>query len=184
MRRYSHFFSTIHDEAAPIGAIGRGSHYSVLRAIVWQPKLAFHDFVIVWDEDHDTRIIWIAEQLLAQGLLTPVLALGERKGAVTVLSSLQPSAKYAQQVNAITEGVPSDSFPADVAFFPQSVGGIIQGEDARATAYLSGIFALWQIGTKPPEFSEKEYRIAPTASAALGTGLLSQVAGKAPLPKR
>lgn len=153
MRQYSHFFSTIHDESEPLGDLGRGAHYSVLRAVLWQPKLAFHDFAAIWDEDHDVRVIWVAEQLLAEGLLAPVVAIGERKGALAVITSTRTSEKYAQQVEDIAQGVPHDPFTSDVAFFPESVGTVIQAEEARVRAYLAGIFALWQVGTKKPQFS-------------------------------
>lgn len=35
LRRYSDFFKTLHDEEAPTGNLGRGTHYSVLRAVVF-----------------------------------------------------------------------------------------------------------------------------------------------------
>ena len=35
MRKYSDFFKTLHDEQAPTGNLGRGTHYSILRAVVF-----------------------------------------------------------------------------------------------------------------------------------------------------
>ena len=35
MRKYSGFFKTLHDETAPTGCLGRGTHYSVFRAITF-----------------------------------------------------------------------------------------------------------------------------------------------------
>ena len=37
MTQYSQFFQTLHDELTPTGTLGRGTHYSILRAVV------FHD---------------------------------------------------------------------------------------------------------------------------------------------
>ena len=33
VQRYSHFFSTLYDETEPVGTLGRGTHYSVLRSL-------------------------------------------------------------------------------------------------------------------------------------------------------
>ena len=64
MKQYSPFFSTLHDEDGPVGHLGGGTHYSVLRAVLWEPEPAFHDFAVVWDEDHDLRVVWVLEQML------------------------------------------------------------------------------------------------------------------------
>ncbi len=54
---YCHFFQTLYDETHPVGNLGRGTHYSVLRAPVWHDELlnriarcAFLDFAVIWDE--------------------------------------------------------------------------------------------------------------------------------------
>ena len=77
MRTYSPFFQTLYDEQAPVGHLGRGTHYSVLRAAVFHDELGeilpenrykgphakFHDFAVIWDEDHDKRVIEVIEQI-------------------------------------------------------------------------------------------------------------------------
>src|SRR5260370_21913517 len=89
---YSAFFQTLHDEAKPVGKIGRGTHYSILRAQVWQDerlkplkKGMLADFAVIWDEDHDERVIEVIEWLYFEGLLSPIRFIGERKGSLTVL---------------------------------------------------------------------------------------------------
>ena len=64
MRKYSEFFQTLHDEVPPYRNFGRGTHYSVLRAVVFGDSegnllgnARFQDFAVVWDEDHDERVI-------------------------------------------------------------------------------------------------------------------------------
>ena len=64
MHKYSAFFETLHDERTPTGKLGRGTHYSVLRAVVFSDSMGkpltaaqFADFAIIWDEDHDERVI-------------------------------------------------------------------------------------------------------------------------------
>lgn len=34
-RAHSTLFSCLHDEAEPIGSLGRGTHHSVCRAVTW-----------------------------------------------------------------------------------------------------------------------------------------------------
>lgn len=154
MRVYSSFFHTLHDEASPVGHLGQGTHHSVLRAVVWkQHQPLFHDFAVIWDEDHDERIIWVAEKLCAEGLLGSVVALGERKGGITVLTLTRLSPAYLKAVEAITEHPPSDSFTATVDVFPGEAPRIINDDIERVRAYLAGIHALWTLGSKPCTFS-------------------------------
>jgi Bacterial RNA polymerase, alpha chain C terminal domain len=94
MRTYSDFFKTLHDETGPTGHLGRGTHYSVLRAIVFHdplgkalPEGQFADFAVIWDEDHDERVMVPIEEFYRRGILSSFLVFGERKGAFTAILS-------------------------------------------------------------------------------------------------
>ncbi|MCS6038242.1 hypothetical protein LNQ52_33090 [Klebsiella pneumoniae subsp. pneumoniae] len=55
-------------------------------------------FAIIWDEDHDTRIVDVLEIALMRNLLGPVVFAGERKGSLNIVLSpdfdrLTPSEK-------------------------------------------------------------------------------------------
>ncbi|MDV3385655.1 hypothetical protein NX009_29435 [Klebsiella pneumoniae] len=102
---YSQFFHTIYDEKSPVGRIGRGTHYSVFESVQWlSPSLGRYKspkvqkFAIIWDEDHDTRIVDVLEIALMRNLLGPVVFAGERKGSLSIVLSpdfdrLTPSEK-------------------------------------------------------------------------------------------
>ncbi|MGZ7238461.1 hypothetical protein ACXWO6_09600, partial [Streptococcus pyogenes] len=52
---YSTLFTTIYDETAPIGNLGRGTHYSILRSTESCNSLLddlnhfqIHDFAVIW----------------------------------------------------------------------------------------------------------------------------------------
>src|SRR5258708_7952549 len=122
---YSPFFNTLHDETAPVGDLGRGTHYSVMRAITWHdaqlrvlPKASALDFAIIWDEDHDTRVVALVEKMYFEGLLAPVRFVGERKGMFTVL--IDPATPlgrdraaleaYVKHVEGVAEGDGGDSW--------------------------------------------------------------------------
>lgn len=162
MTKYSDFFATLYDEKGPVGELGRGTHYSVLRAVLWEAEPCFHDFAVVWDEDHDIRIIWVIEQLYARRLLAPVLVVGERKGGVSVITSAEQTPSYRRQVEEVTTSVPSDSFSSDVEAIAAGTASIVNADDARVRAYLAGICALWSLGSKPLRFSTEPYRLPPT----------------------
>jgi hypothetical protein len=90
MQTYSDFFKTLHDETSPTGHLGRGTHYSVLRAVVFHDPMGnalsegqFADFAVIWDEDHDTRVMEPIEKLYLKGLLASFIMFGERKGTFT-----------------------------------------------------------------------------------------------------
>jgi hypothetical protein len=92
MQTYSDFFKTLHDETSPTGHLGRGTHYSVLRAVVFHDPMGnalsegqFADFAVIWDEDHDTRVMEPIEEIYRRGLLSSSLMFGEHKGTLTAI---------------------------------------------------------------------------------------------------
>jgi hypothetical protein len=94
MQVYSTFFKTLHDETSPTGHLGRGTHYSVLRAMVFHdsmgrplPDAHVADFAVIWDEDHDARVIEPIEEIFCRGLLSSFVMFGERKGVFTAIPS-------------------------------------------------------------------------------------------------
>jgi hypothetical protein len=102
MQRYSDFFRTIHDETSPAGYLGRGTHYSVLRTVVFHdpvgkplPEGQFANFAVVWDRDHDVRVIEPILEIYRRGLLSSFVAFGEHKGLFTAILSnkLSPDIK-------------------------------------------------------------------------------------------
>jgi Bacterial RNA polymerase, alpha chain C terminal domain len=98
MQTYSDFFKTLHDEQKPTGYLGRGAHYSVLRAVVFHdplgkplPQGQFADFAVIWDEDHDVRVMEPIEEIYWRGLLSSFIMFGEHKGCFTAILSNKSS---------------------------------------------------------------------------------------------
>lgn len=162
---YSTLFSTIYDEQAPVGLIGRGTHYSILRTAqflnnLYQPQtpLKIQDFCIVWDEDHDIRVIEVIEQLYLKNLLAPVLFIGERKGGVTVIldkefynnKSLLRS--FSQQLNEISQGLDdpwcSEVGSLDLVTKEANPETLINDASEKVSVYLNNINNLWSLGQK------------------------------------
>ncbi|MCY1271612.1 hypothetical protein D9M68_223140 [compost metagenome] len=169
---YSPLFSCLYDEPAPIGKIGRGTHYSVFRCVEPRDvdrnrldKPQIHDFAVIWDEDHDTRVISVVEQLYMENLLSPVQFIGERKGSLTVLVaarffwSAKPEEfeKWKAKVEEIANnGFHDDYWPLEVGSFDRRLGSphqtdfasIIQDDANRVGVYLRNIDNLWRLGTR------------------------------------
>jgi hypothetical protein len=94
MQQYADFFRTLHDETGPVGRLGRGTHYSVMRAAVFHDALGrslrkarLTDFAIIWDEDHDMRVMDVIGEIYRRGLLSSFFMFGERKGMFTAVLS-------------------------------------------------------------------------------------------------
>jgi hypothetical protein len=159
---YSPIFQTLHDETRPVGQLGRGTHYSVLRVPIWQdewlnplPQGALLDFAVIWDEDHDERVIEAIEALYFGGLLAPVRIIGERKGSLCVLieaKTVQAWDKialrsYREAVNDISQSL-QDPWPATVEQIFGPSHSIIHAAPESVDTYLRNIHLLWSLGMK------------------------------------
>lgn len=174
---YSPFFTCLYDEQKPVGYLGRGTHYSVLRTAEWfdvdrsrLDEAQVHDFAVIWDEDHDERVINVIERIYMAGLLPPVQFIGEKKGMLTVIlaarfylgQSKGALERYETKINEISQKQDCDSWPAELGSFHRqcddpphtSPGGIISDSEDRVITYLQNIDSLWALGTKPhrPDF--------------------------------
>lgn len=173
-RYYSDFFHCVHDEPSDYGSLGRGTHYSILRAIEWLDVIGkpvsnglVHDFAVIWDEDHDTRVIEAIERMYMEGLLFAVQFVGERKGTITVIvdpkfyrqlgnSGLDT---YKRKIEEITSSLSSgDDWPCDVGTFSKPIfkssspqpeyGWLINDSFERVDTYLRNIDNLWSLGSR------------------------------------
>lgn len=162
---YSHLFHTLHDEKEPYGTMGRGTHYSVFSAAQWfnydrklidGGKANVQRFAIVWDEDHDDRVVSLAEKAYMAGIFAPVLFIGERKAHLSVVVAdefYQIIQKDWASYNIAWADLASDVF-GDVWNFDQIVpmshaadSGIIASHPGHVTTYLQNIHNLWNIGS-------------------------------------
>jgi len=166
------FFKTLHGETGPVERFGRGTHYSVMRAPIWQDKWlnampdgAMLDFALIWDEDHDERVLEVIEQLYFASLLAPVRFIGERKGTLSVLIDPETVARwkpavlrrYRQAVSDISN-CQNDPWPAHVSTLTSLAStparavslepSIIHEDRAKVVAYLQNIDMLWHVGFK------------------------------------
>lgn len=167
---YSNLLSCLYDESEPVGRLGSGAHYSVFRSVEWlnvqrKPlKISeVHDFAVIWDYDHDTRIIPLIENIYMAGLLSPVQFIGESQGHLTILIAAQYRSygegvdEYQRLVTEITNNMGGDHWFVEVGDFdrsphsPQgtSLQGIVNDNEDKVYTYLRTIDILWRLGTKP-----------------------------------
>lgn len=175
MLTYSPFFATLHDEVRPTGQLGRGTHCSILRAVGWHDLLGqlvdeamWTDFGVVWDEDHDTRVIDVVTVMHQRGLLGRALFVGERKGDFTVVVSddfytlvrgpqgveeyefvggAEGIEAYRKEVEQITQAL-SDPWPTHVERIGTPSGYLINDKPERVAMYLNTLNMLWALGPK------------------------------------
>jgi len=181
---YSEILHFIYDESEAHGHLGRGTHYSVFRVPEWfdvigkpAEKALQHDFAVLWDEDHDERIISVIERLYVNGLLFPVQFIGERKGMLTAIlasnfwySGTEAKLKaYQSQFEKLSGYVEDDWWNTEFGMFDKSLvhgaphqtdlKGIINDGAEKVDTYVRNIDNLWSIGSKP--FSVQQKPIKP-----------------------
>ena len=171
LTQYSSLVSTVYNESATIGLIGRGSHYSILRATTSYDKtlkltrvVNVHDFAVVWDEDHDNRIMEVVERMCIENLLSPVIFIGERKGGVTILVNKEfyDDKEKLQFFNAMVNGICDsldDAWGCDVGYFDSNsvevtneARMLINDNETKVKTYLLNIENLWSLGVKRHKF--------------------------------
>jgi hypothetical protein len=173
MQTYSEFFQTLHDELTPTGTLGRGTHYSILRAVVFHDaegkpsrEARFHDFAIIWDEDHDKRVLEPIEKIYYAGLLSQFLMFGERKGAFVGVLARDMTADVrflalSDRVKEITRSVAGDAWPAQLLEIDAAAGQIIRDGPAKVELYLSNLRMLWDLGSKSAQSFARDSATVP-----------------------
>jgi hypothetical protein len=163
LRKYSDFFQTLHDENPPRHSFGRGTHNSILRAVVFgdsegnmASNARFADFAVIWDEDHDERVIEPIEKIYFAGLLPLFLMFGERKGGFTAIAAddAPHRALLQSRLNAITQNLAiGDSWSSQVVGLNDPSNSIINADDEqKVSLYLSNLIMLWELGLKPSKY--------------------------------
>lgn len=165
--KYSQHMSCIYDETFPAEKLGRGTHYSIMRlAVESEMPAKFRDIAVIWDEDHDLRIITAIERLQRRDLLSHVLFIGERKGAMTVLvddvfffgKNRYQLGRYLDKIALEVANIGGDNWQAVLGCFsPSGVNErtnhewIIHDDDHLVQSYLRAIGVRWQLGAKLAE---------------------------------
>lgn len=163
MHSYSPLFETIYDEQEPSSELGRGTHYSILRATVEHDEYGEEsnesktlDFAVIWDEDHDDRIISVLEKLHKSGQLSTGIIFGERKGNICFIFNdvedseyLDASDIYTELTNTI-ESDDGDDWIVHIGFMStyDDTIGIINDDKKMVLSYLQDISKKWNLGLK------------------------------------
>lgn len=159
---YSALFSCLHDEWEPVEYVGRGTHYSVFRSVEWLDvdrrqlvKPQIHDFAVIWNEDHDERVIAVIELIYMANLLSPVQFIGERKGGLSIVLAARyycgssddlRGAEFVKLVSPLVSDVNGDSWNVEIGSFDRNdtsarghqteLPSIVQDNDEVPFTYL------------------------------------------------
>ena len=159
MKIYSPLFHTLYDEQDPVGKLGRGTHYSILGVVQWVDKQkkvlarpGIQRFAVIWDEDHDERVIDVAERAYMRGIFAPVLYISERKAFLTVVVDKEfyeiiqgDLVSYNMAWEEICTDVRGDRFNFQLHVMGSNVD-IIMDSDEKVSTYLKNIDNLWNLG--------------------------------------
>jgi hypothetical protein len=113
------------------------------------PPALPHDFAIIWDEDHDERVIQVVEEIHKGGRLASFLFFGERKGTFTAL--LSDEAKPLQEhlhkwVAAIAAEVQGDAWTTAVGVLGDPQAKPINDDEESVELYLRSLARQWRLG--------------------------------------
>lgn len=168
---YSSLFACLYDHKDP--SVPTWTHHSIFRCVEYRDvtrKLlsepVIHDFAIIWDEDHDTRVIAAVERIYMAGLMAPVQFIGEHKGTLTAIIAAkawfgmeEDAESYARRLySAVNEGA-QDQWPVVLGMFDRSDRDLrdahqtelkqIIGVDPQVEhTFLLNLDAVWKLGTK------------------------------------
>ncbi len=197
MQQYSPFFETLYDQENEVGSFGRGTHYSVLRCLSRKgpggqplpPPAVYQDFAVIWDEDHDDRVIAVIEDLYVADLLFPIHYIGERKGSLSVIVSDDfmrqvgegGRERFEERVGGISEPE-GDSWSADVTGRSEAGSSIIAAQPDEIHTYLATIDLLWSLGSKPSEAKCREVMATPPICTAPVTNEIEPIGKDLPMP--
>jgi hypothetical protein len=156
MKTYSSFFKTLHDEQAPTGYLGRGIHYSILRAVVFHDEIgrpclgSDFDFAVIWEEDHDDRVVQAIEQCYRRRILSSFFGFQEAKGILTGfvapgLSKCRISFVESQLHAIAEEEVELDVWTSVIATVEEP-HGIGSCPDENLSLYINNLRMLWRLG--------------------------------------
>jgi len=121
-----------------------------------------HDFVVIWDDDHDTRIIAVVEEMLMAGILPGVQFISEHKGTLSIILA-SPTywgpdvEEFKAHVSRLTAAA-GDYWTVEVGMIDTTPGNLkvlnqcdfleILGSGDAETAFFFLISAAWNLGTK------------------------------------
>lgn len=164
---YSSLFRCLYDEQRK--GPNLPFHYSIFRALdcrdVQQAPTALpyvHDFAVIWDDDHDTRIIHVLEEMLMAGLLPGVQFIGEHKGELSVIlaaptySAIDTDA-LADRLRTLSGLSAGDYWQPEIGSYDRSglhdlhqcdFKNLLGMRMEEEMAYLFSIDTLWKLGTK------------------------------------
>ena len=160
MSQYKTFFKTLYDGVTPADYIGKSTHYTITRCVIWHDHMLaplkkgkYLDFAIIWNDDHNDLLISFIEDLYINGLLSPSIFVGERNGIVTLLtqenSIFTPHGDITEYEIAIQNIANKLQDPWSTKIFPylsRDHDIILDGYDC--VSFLENLKQQWQLGIK------------------------------------
>lgn len=174
---YSKIFQCLFDQPE-VGV--RPLPYTIFRAfdskdVTQKPTSTphIHDFCVLWDEDHDERVIHVAESLFSAGLLPGVQFLRESKGTLHIILAAktffevkEPQKVYSDHMHQVIPLL-DDFWHPEVGMYDRSdlgqfnnphqceFNGLLGSNPSLTLCKLWNIDHQWDLGTKPMHSPKK-----------------------------
>lgn len=167
------YLHRVHCEDFPVGNLGQGTFYSVMRSVEWfdeslqptTPPAKVHDFAMIWQRRINHQLVQIVETLYVKGLLPPVQFIGTYDNRVSLLISPKLNAEtdsvevhhYVEKITKICRQLMDKHTTVTIGTFdrtpawpkhPSELAGIIPAGAERVSTYLKNIDNLWLLGFK------------------------------------
>ena len=112
----------------------------------------FFDFAVIWDGDHDERVLLVIERLYQSGLLPAFAFFGEHEGRLTAIPSEQISDErrlfLEEQLRSCCYNVADDSWSCCVVSVDDPNNEIIVDDQDQVKRFLAEIRTHRHLGPK------------------------------------
>jgi hypothetical protein len=114
---------------------------------------AFVDFAVIWDKDHDTRVIKAVENIYRAGFLGSILMIGERQGMLNAIVSEHVQdpkllSSLEDKLRAVAKKMEGDPWSSSLCRLEGPNHEIIDDLDHRVSLYLTNLKMLWRLGVR------------------------------------
>jgi hypothetical protein len=162
--KYSTILACLFDQAGPAIVNGGNPSYSIFRVTQARDqigqrvdRMTVHDLAIIWDDDHDERVVYALERLHLAGLLWPVVFASENRGTLTMFiqGGLSLPSNFEEEVREACSAAVKDNWhvtfpiynrPSPFNFNPGL--DVVPGASLNAISYLCAIDAQWKLGLR------------------------------------
>jgi hypothetical protein len=130
------------------------------------------DIAVIWDEDHDARVIKALETIYREGFLGSILMIGERQGTLNAIVSERVEDPtllklLEDKLLAVAQHMEGDPWTSTLHKLDSPEHEIIEDDNDKICLYLKNLKMLWRLGVNLTPKDRIRARRAETRKATL-----------------